>query len=38
MIKADKFESKAIAYWVNSSLKKNPTLSGFFRFSKLVTT
>ena len=31
MIKADKFESKAIAYWVNSSLKKNPTLSDSYQ-------
>ena len=25
MIKADEFESKAITYWVNYYLKKNPT-------------
>ena len=26
MIKADKFESKSITYWVNYSLKKNPPM------------
>ncbi len=31
MIKADKFESKANTYWVNYSLKKNPTLSDSYQ-------
>ena len=31
MIKADKFESKAITSWVNYSLKKNPLLSDSYQ-------
>ncbi len=31
MIKAGKFENRAITYWVNSYLKKNPPLSDSYQ-------
>ena len=31
MIEADTFESKAITYWGNYYLKKNPTLSDSYQ-------